>query len=267
MTTMKNMRLKQIDIYLRRYFRMFQNNHGWKIFLSVVLISVLVSMVTGEDMFRLPGETKSGSFAWVSACIWIGIFNSIRTVCGEREIVKREHRTGLYISSYMLSHWFFEAVLCLAEAFIISFFICIFNFNALLKNDVGFGRMLLLFITCWLIVFASDTMGLMISCIVHTENTAMTVMPFALIIQLIMAGMIFELKGFTKVVSVFTVSRWGLDAFLVVTNFEKLGWFVADEYRNTIGNLVMYWGLLVIFSILYLVIGGIFLSLIDRSER
>ena len=55
----------------------------------------------------------------ISACIWSGIFHSIRSVCRERAIVKREYRTGLRLSSYVLAHVLYETALCSAEALII----------------------------------------------------------------------------------------------------------------------------------------------------
>lgn len=82
-------RLGQIRVYVGTFFRLFRNEKRWKTLISAVLITLMISMVTGEDMFYDFSDTKSGAFALVSASIWIGIFNSLRLICRERAILKR----------------------------------------------------------------------------------------------------------------------------------------------------------------------------------
>ena len=44
-----------------------------------------------------------GRFALISACIWVGIFNSIQNICKERAIIKRRTpRRAAYIKLYRL---------------------------------------------------------------------------------------------------------------------------------------------------------------------
>ena len=44
--------------------------------------------------------TLMGAFAIACVCIWTGSFNSIQVICRERDVIKREHRAGMHISSY-----------------------------------------------------------------------------------------------------------------------------------------------------------------------
>ena len=46
----------------------------------------------------------------------------------------------------------------------------------------------------------------------QAATTAMTVMPFVLIVQLVMADVIFELNGTAKAVSNITVGKWSMTA-------------------------------------------------------
>ena len=69
------------------------------------------------------------------------------------------------------------------------------------------------FITIYLLTFGAAVLGLMISSISGTPTTAMTIMPFVLIIQLVMSGVLFILSGASEVFSYFTLSRWGMAAF------------------------------------------------------
>ena len=96
---MKSSRGEQIKVYFGKCWRIFKNENGWKVFISSGIITFLISLVTGADMFKGYRATRNGAFALVCACIWIGIFNSIQSVCKERDIIKREHLLSLSSAS------------------------------------------------------------------------------------------------------------------------------------------------------------------------
>ena len=263
-------RFAQTGIYIRRCFRLFKNEKGWKNFVTTGLITLLICMVTGEDFLVEAGPTEKGAFAIMSACIWSGIFNSIRSVCRERSIVKREHRTGLHISSYVAAHWIYEAIICLGEAVIVTVIIYIANRTHFTDEGIFLPAILEYFISFFLILLSADALGLLISSVVRNENTAMTVMPFALIIQLIMSGMIFELEGLTDKISLITISRWGQAALCITARYnDTLSLFQAEKelYEMTAGNLMKMWFFLIFFAVLYGVIATIALEFVDRDQR
>lgn len=261
-------RWEQTGIYIKKCFRIFSNEKGYKVFFSVGLIMLLICCVTGEEMFAEADATRNGCFAIMSACIWIGIFNSIRSICKEREILKREHRTGLHMSSYVLAHGVYEAVICLLEAVVVLLFTLIFNVSNFPKDSVVFAPFIDLFISFFLIIYSADTLGMAISALVKNENSAMTVMPFALIIQLVMSGTIFELSGITKTISMFTTSRWGIAAICASSRINDLSWFFSnEEYESTVANLTGLWLYLFLFAIAGLVIATLSLEFIDRDKR
>lgn len=257
----------QTKIYIEKCFRSYVNEKGWKNFISAGLIAILICMVTGKEIFVSYNATRSGAFALVCACIWIGIFNSIRTICRERDVVKREHRTGLHMSSYLAAHWICEAVICFAEAFLVTAIVWVANCGHFIQKGVMLPPVIELLTTFFLIIFSSDALGLLISSVVKTENTAMTVMPFALIIQLIMSGMIFELNGLTKMISALTISRWGLAAVCSSANVNSMTYTGLKEYSSMPGNLMFLWMILLLFALLYGVLSVIMLQFIDRDSR
>ena len=260
-------RFTQIKVYTQKNFRVFSNEKGWKTFISAALITILISMVTGEEMFYTYQATQKGCFAVMSACIWIGIFNSIRSICRERDILKREHRTGLHMSAYVAARLCYEAVICLAEAMIVTVLIWIANWGHFIEGGVILPAIIELFFTFFLIILASDGLGMVISSVVKSENTAMTVMPFALIIQLVMSGMLLELSGVTKAVSILTISRWGLNALLSVAHVDDMTFLVPDDYVSTPGNLLFLWLLLIGFVLLYTILSIVALEFIDNDKR
>jgi len=64
-------------------------------------------------------------------------------------------------------------------------------------------------------------MGLMVSSLVRTTTTAMTVVPFLLIFQLIFSGNFFAL-GRADFVKNFTISHWGMDGMCIVGQYNSL---------------------------------------------
>jgi hypothetical protein len=93
----------------------------------------------------------------------------------------------------------------------------------------------------------------------------MTVMPFALIIQLVMAGQIFALEGAAEKFSAATISRWGLDAICVSADINAMAPLLATEELDAVPeNLRFLWFLLLGFAVLYGVLSVIVLEFIDR---
>ncbi len=215
-------RLGQIPIYLGKQFRLLINEMNWKVLPMAAIIAYLLTYVLGARMFRNMEYTKYGSLAVVCVCIWNGMFNSIQSVCKERSIIKREHRAGLHISSYILSHMIYQAFICLLQV-IIS--IIIFKVFGMYFPDTGLitGSFVLdLGISMFLITYASDMMALMVSCLSRTTTTAMTIMPFLLVIQLVFAGSIFPLnRTGAKLMANFTISNWGINAVNIVSDYNS----------------------------------------------
>lgn len=172
----------------------------------------------------------------ICGCIWTGLFNSIQLICRERAIIKREHRTGLHISSYVLARMIFDFGLCVAEAVILTAVFDAFrNFpsHGVIFQWTGFE----FFISFTLIIFCADALGILVSCIVKNENAAMTVMPFVLIIQLVMSGMMFALPESAEPIKELTISKWGLTSICSSADLNEIPtadtWEKLNEARKS----------------------------------
>lgn len=263
-------RIGQVRIYTGKCFRVFQNEKGWKNFIGAAIIAIIISGVIGREMWEAPDVTIRGAFALICACIWIGIFNSIQSICRERAIIKREHRTGLHISSYITAHMIYEMALCFVEAFITVIIVGIIR--GFPDGGIFLPSFLELFITFFLVIFAADALGLLVSCIVKKENTAMTVMPFVLIIQLVMSGFLFPLEGIMSAVANVTISKWGLNAICSTADINRMLKFLGQpfrpEYTFSTPNITQLWLILIGFVFLYGILGIIVLKLfIDKDKR
>lgn len=263
-------RLGQIEIYVGKCFRMFLNEKGWKVLISAAIITLIISSVTGSDTFVVAQATRNGAFALVCACIWIGIFNSIQSICRERAIIKREHRTGLHISSYIIAHMIYELCICLMETVIVTVIIYFTNKDHFPTEGLFFVPFIELMITFFLIIYSSDVLGLLVSGIVKNENTAMTIMPFILIVQLVMSGMIFALEGASKVIANFTISKWGVNAICTTANVNSLAQALPtykDDYDFSQPHLLKMWLILILFIFVYGILSIVVLEFVDKDKR
>ena len=212
--------IRQTPIYLGKFFRMFIYKNDWLVLPMAALIAVIVSTVAGEYMFLNMEGTMLGSMALTCVCLWNGCFNSIQAVCRERDIVKREHRSGMHIFSYISAHMIYQAALCLAQT-VITIVVC--SQFGMHFPRVGFITPFFrvdIAITMFLITYAADMMSLMISCIVRNTTSAMTVMPLVLIVQLVFSGIMFSVGDapYTKL----TIAKWGMRCLCTQADYNSL---------------------------------------------
>ena len=213
-------RLQQIPIFLGKYMRLFITEGNWKVLPLAAIIAFLVVYVIGKNMFVNMEGTAYAAFAITCVCLWNGIFNSIQVVCKEREIIKREHRAGLHISSYLASHAIYQAMICLIQVLMSVAIFVVAGVHMPSFSAITGSFLLDLIITMFLITYSSDALGLMISCIVHTPMAAMTVMPFVLIVQLVFANFVLPLDDTGKLLSNGTISKWGIQAVCSISDYN-----------------------------------------------
>ena len=217
-------RMSQIGIYLGKQLRFFINESDWKVLPMAAIIAGLVGMVIRRRFWLNMEGDLIGAFAIACVAIWNGCFNSIQSVCRERGIIKREHRSGMHISSYVAAHMIYQFLLCAAQTAITMF---IFR-----QLDVQIPRMgggtvtsfaiLDLGITFFLITYAADMMSLFLSSISRTTTGAMTLMPFILIFQLVFSGGVIPLPEWSRPLSNFTISNYGIKAVASISGYNEL---------------------------------------------
>ena len=230
-------RIDQIGIYFGKLIRTFLYQNDWKVIPMAMLIAAVVSIVVKKDFFVNMEGTLKGALALSCIGIWNGCFNSIQVICREREIVKREHRAGLHISSYIVSHMLYQLILCLLQTIATVVILVAIGIkfpqwgviSNLMLVDIG--------ITVFLITYAADMMALFISAIVRSTTTAMTIMPFLLIVQLIFSGGIFVLPEWSDTIAKFTISHYGVRCIAAEAGFNELpsttAWNTLEKMKDS----------------------------------
>ncbi len=299
-------RLAQIPIYLGKCFRQFLFQNDWKFLPMSGLIAILVSVVTGANMFVTMEGTSQGAFAMTCVCMWNGFFNSIQSICRERPIIKREHRSGMHIFSYMSAHIIYQAVICVLETVIMMAVYVIGGMHFPTEPLITPWVYLDFGITLFLVTFAADIISLFISSLVQSTTTAMTLMPFLLIFQLVFSGFLFELSGPLKKLANLSIAHYGLISIASLADYNSqpsvLLWntlfklrsieevdllvhYVEDEgllntilaksgelmqepaYAHTAENVIGCWGALIVFAIIFAVLADFALSFVDKDHR
>ncbi len=215
-------RVAQVWIYLIRALRLCITQTDWKVLPMSALIAGLVAYVVGKQIFENQERTIIGCFAIACVCIWNGCFNSIQVVCRERAILKHEHRSGMHVSSYVVAQMIYQAMICLAQS---SILVAIFKLSKVHMPEAGMVTpwfIVDLGISVFLTTFAADMMAFAISSFVHSPTTAMTIMPFLLIFELVFAGAIFSLDGPAKKICDLTTAHWGYTVMVAQGNYNEL---------------------------------------------
>ena len=222
-------RSSQVLIYLGKQMRFFINESDWKVLPMAAVIAALVGMVIRLDYFQNMEGSLFGSFALTCVAIWNGCFNSIQAVCRERAIIKREHRSGMHISSYVAAHMIYQFFLCLAQTGLSMYVLLMMGVQFPLEGFMTPWIVLDISITMLLVTYASDMMSLFISSISHTTTGAMTVMPFVLIFQLVFSGGLLPLPEWSQNISNFTISNYGFKALTAQTGYNEQPMVTAWE--------------------------------------
>ena len=213
----------------------------------------------------------------------------------------------MHITSYVTAHLIYQMFLCAMQALITVGVCKIVGIKFPSKGFITPWFVLDIWITMFLITYASDITSLFISSIVHTTTTAMTVMPFMLIFQLVFSGGAFTLSGPAAWLTNITISKYGLVALCAQGNYNSLKsvtlwntifrvresspelkealWQVEKNgmleeilersgeamreaaYEMTKANIFSCWAHLVMFAVIFAILSVIVLEFIDNDHR
>lgn len=230
-------RIPQIGIYFRKFLRMFVYQNDWKVLPMSALIAGLVGIVMSLDYRETMEGTLIAAFAMACVCIWNGCFNSIQVICRERDVIKWEHRSGMHISSYIFAHMMYQLIICVLETVVtlaVSWLVGMDYSGAGLFTP---WFLLDLGITLLLVTYGADMMSLWISALSHSTTTAMTIMPFLLIIQLIFSGGLIPLPDYATPITILTISNPGLKAMAAQSEMNDLPYGMVSTMIDMVDDM------------------------------
>ncbi|MBO7251158.1 MAG: ABC transporter permease [Oscillospiraceae bacterium] len=277
---------RELSLLIREGFWIMVNDtKNILISLMFPLVAAFITVwIAGKDMYYDFESTQAACFIIVCAAIWGGLFNSIQSVVKERDIVKREFTSGaLRLECYIFSRAILQLMLCVVQsiALCLSFYgVALVHNHNLPASGVIFGSsMVEYYISVLLIMYASDMLGLTISCFVRTEQLASQISPYILIAQLLFSGLLFPMEGLSSSISAFMFSRWGMEALGTISDINSLDLFVpygdgymiphdpVDYFTYTPEHLMEVWMILIVFCVGLMIIGNIALYSVKKDSR
>ena len=271
---------KQVSIYFSKFLRLLINKKSLFFVSEAILLPFIISIAfNANEVFNKYHITRTSSIMFISAALWIGLFNSVTSICNERKVIKFEYQIkGLSLPSYVAARVLTELVLCLAEAVLMIGTIVI-----LYPHAQGNGSQIVLFgVTLFLVIFTSDMLSLLISAFVKKSSQAMTAMPLVLMVQLLFSNFLQSLDEkipFLVWISHATITRWGTTAFFRIANMNNLvpsqghtDWQVYQKdgvgtYAYDLLAILGNWGVLRAFAALFMVATSLVLTSVRKDAR
>lgn len=269
---------RQLGVLCARYFKLIINDKQRLLLLiaQAPILAVLISFVANDSQFEQYEMTKSLLFALSCSAFWIGMLNAIQEVCKERTILRREFMTGLRLGSYILSKIVVLGFLSIVQAVLVT------GVFALLigvpDTSVVFPPFVELLITTFLTALSSAAMGLFVSSFFTNPDRAMTVAPILLMPQILFSGLIFKLDGATEILSWIAVCRWSMEGYGTTADLNNLqlrlqqeGVMIPHEAEDfftfSTDHIVITWGILIAFTVVFLILARVMLNSIKKDRN
>ena len=160
--------------------------------------------------------TPAVPFLIAICAIWFGTSNAAREIVGELPIYKRERMFNQGIFPYIFSKITVLGVFSAAQALLFTVILTLFYSNSS-DTTVAWNNPMMTFTWMLTISIASSMMGLLLSAVASTPEKVMTIVPIALIPQIMLAGVVAPIQSkFVEYLSYITLSRWGTEGLSLI---------------------------------------------------
>ena len=242
---------------VKRYISSLFNNKFMLILLfgQALLMAFSICIATEKESILNPITAAMMCIAFALASMWLGLFNTIQEIVKERDMLKKEHMSGLNFASYIFSKIIVVSFLCLYQA-IACVSIVYFHLNPRPEDVLLTNTLFDLIINFFLIAFTTSIIGLFISSIVKDTKTTLILSPLYMMVQMLFSGMFVPFVNLTKKISYFTIGRWGYESFGTISNLTK--YKVLEPTKNFFKfsnpHILSIWLILIITSLLFLIL-------------
>jgi ABC-type multidrug transport system ATPase subunit len=197
-----------------------------------LLVGLLLGIMFGRlddvgNPIERASKTVSLLFLANVSCFWFGCNSAAKELVKERTIYSRERDFNLRIDSYYASKVIVLVVIVLLQVTLL------FAIIKLWCDPPGsaLGEWLSLIP----VAIAGTTLGLLLSASARTEDVAVSLVPIAVIPQIVLAGVIAPLNGVAKWLARIAISsHWGqrlLESRLPETDLQLTGRTLEDAWR------------------------------------
>lgn len=248
--TAKESLLRQFMWLTRRYGKIKMSDTA-----NIILLIAQPVVIAGLLAFIFDKLQLSVLFLIAISAVWFGVSNAAKEIVSEIPIYKRERMYKLNILTYLLSKITILSVIAIIQ---VIFFILIVQLR-FMNDDIAPVNIDKYFLFMFYLAFSATLLGLLLSAIFQNTEKVMTVVPIALMPQIMLAGVLTGIDSKVKeLLSYMTLGRWGTEGFariqnddsgfikytqdtLLVKNYEKFDSIpIIDEIINPINQTAKY---------------------------
>lgn len=226
------MNILHFHVLVSRYFRQILTNAGTIIPLileaPLMLLIVYITANTEAFVVRDPTYASINIFLLAIMASMMGILNSYREICKEREILSREVYGGLDVSAYTLSKFVVLATIGSVQCLLLFF-------GTVPFIDYNFTNPAMDFTICALALILTNlsitALGLYVSAVLKKAESAILPVLVIIIVQVVFCDCLISLPQAADVVKYITPTTWGIAVFGAVTQMNTWNeWFSKDLF-------------------------------------
>ena len=260
---------RQFTVLVQRNLRLILNDKLTmaSLILQAPFMVLVIKMVVDPDCFTsnlINIGSRTALFIISAMAAFMGTLNSYREICKEREIILREASVGVSLLAVVLSKAFVLLLIEDVQAAILTFgFVRIVHIP---QNHLLLDTNVEIFVSILLMLVASSAIGLLISAIFKSGESASLVVLVLMIGQVVFSGIMFTLTGVAARIAAVIVCRWGMGALGASTDLNsRLAWlkqgFDSPMYDATVANLMHSWQMMGLITVVCLIAAWLVLQI------
>ena len=260
---------RQFTVLVQRNLRLILNDKLTmaSLILQAPFMVLVIKMVVDPDCFTsnlINIGSRTALFIISAMAAFMGTLNSYREICKEREIILREASVGVSLLAVVLSKAFVLLLIEDGQAAILTFgFVRIVHIP---QNHLLLDTNVEVFVSILLMLVASSAIGLLISAIFKSGESAILVVLVLMIGQVVFSGIMFTLTGVAARIAAVIVCRWGMGALGASTDLNsRLAWlkqgFDSPMYDATVANLMHSWQMMGLITVVCLIAAWLVLQI------
>ena len=266
---------RQFTVLVQRNLRLIFNDKLTmaSLILQAPFMVLVIKMVVDPDCFTsnlINIGSRTALFIISAMAAFMGTLNSYREICKEREIILREASVGVSLLAVVLSKAFVLLLIEDMQAAILTFgFVRIVHIP---QNHLLLDTNVEIFISILLMLVASSAIGLLISSVFKSGESAILVVLVLMIGQVVFSGILFTLTGAAARIAAVIVCRWGMGALGASTDLNsRLAWlkqgFDSPMYDATVANLMHSWQMMGLITVVCLAAAWLVLQISFNQRK
>lgn len=178
--------------------------------LQAPILLFIVFLIYDKDCFLIGAKAVSAQttiFVLMFFGSLMGLLGSYREIIKEQDVLSREMSGGLDPVGYVASKLFVQAIIALIQT-------CMIVLGSMIFINFGFTKpvydIFMYFITTFLVILSSASMGLLISSIIKKSESAILPVLLIIICQVAFCGLFIEVPPSTAFIGYVSPVKWAL---------------------------------------------------------